>query len=143
MLNRELIEERLAQIRISANRLKMMESYSMEQFLSNPDNYAIAEHHLRRALESLFDIGRHIIAKNGLGKPEKYSQIIELLGQHQILPPEFSNKIKGMAGYRNRLVHEYARVASEELYQIIRTRLDDFAQYCSYIIKYLESQDRY
>lgn len=116
-----------------------MESLSLEDFLSNPDNYAIAEHHLRRSLESLFDLGRHIIAKKGLGKPENYSQIVELLGQHTIIPHEFSNKIKGMAGYRNRLVHEYAKINSEEIHYLIRTRLDDFADFCNYIIQYLDA----
>ncbi len=50
-----------------------------DQFLANPDHYALAEHHLRRSLESIFDIGRHIIAKKELGKPEIYSHIFELL----------------------------------------------------------------
>jgi len=110
MVNFEFIEDRLAQIRTSSTRLKNMQNQTKEQFLSNPDYYAIAEHHLRRSLESMFDIGRHIIAKKGLGKPEKYSHIIELLGQHSIISFEFSKQIKGMAGYRNRLVHEYARM---------------------------------
>ncbi len=44
------------------------------------DNFAIAEHHLRRALEAVLDIGRHIVAKKGLGRPEDYRGIFELLG---------------------------------------------------------------
>ncbi len=141
MLNHELIEERMSQIRISTNRLKKMEALSLEKFNSNPDHYAIAEHHLRRALESLFDIGRHIIAKKGLGKPEKYSQIVELLGQQNIISPQFSQNMKGMAGYRNRLVYEYAKVTPEELHSIIKTRLDDLARFCGYIVEFLE-QDK-
>jgi len=67
----------------------------------------LAEHHLRRSLEALFDIGRHIIAKKGYGKPENYKQIIEKLGQHKVISPDFANKIQGMAGYRNRLGQEF------------------------------------
>lgn len=97
MLNFEFLEDRLAQIRTSSARLNKMQKLTKEQFLSNPDFYAIAEHHLRRALESMFDIGCHIIAKKGLGKPEKYRHIIELLGQHSIISPEFSKHIQGMS----------------------------------------------
>lgn len=140
MLNYQLIEERLAQIRTSCNRLKEMESLPLEQFLAAPDSYAIAEHHLRRALESLFDIGRHIIAKKGLGKPANYSQIIDILAQQRIIPPEFSRNIKGMAGYRNRLVHEYALINHEEIHNIIKTRLGDFAHFSTYIINYLDKE---
>ncbi|WP_373995605.1 MULTISPECIES: HepT-like ribonuclease domain-containing protein [unclassified Neomoorella] len=42
--------------------------------------------HLRRALEALLDIGRHIIAKKGLGRPEDYKSIIILLGKKRCDP---------------------------------------------------------
>lgn len=140
MLNFELIEERLDQIRVSVNRLKKMKSMSLEEFLLDPDYFAISEHHLRRSLEALFDIGRHIIAKNGFGKPENYKQILDILGQQRIITPEFSKKIGGMAGYRNRLVHGYAKVSPEEIYNIIQTKLDDFVQFCIFIVKFIDSQ---
>ncbi len=142
MLNYQLIEERLTQVRVSCNRLKQMEPLNLEQFLTTPDSYAIAEHHLRRALESVFDIGRHIIAKKGLGKPANYSQIIEILAQQDIIPQEFSQNIRGMAGYRNRLVHEYAKISPEEIHKIIQERLDDFALFSTFIIKYIETERR-
>lgn len=141
MLNNNLIEQRLDQIRVSANRLKKFTSITMEEFIADSDNYAIAEHHLRRALEAVFDISRHIIAKKGLGRPESYSQLIEILGQQKILSNEFAKKIKGMAGYRNRLVHEYMQITPEEIYEIIHTKLQDFSEYCKFIIDFLENHN--
>lgn len=138
MLNKELVYNRLDLIKRSLARLKKMAALPKEQFLADPDNFAIAEHHLRRALESLFDIGRHIMAKQGLGHPVDYRSILLTLGREKILPPEFAGKIKGMAGYRNRLVHGYAEVTPEEMYHIMQTRLADFEEYCTYILKYLE-----
>ena len=99
MLNYQLIEERLTQVRVSCNRLKQMEPLNLEQFLTTPDSYAIAEHHLRRALESVFDIGRHIIAKKGLGKPANYSQIIEILAQQDKESP-IQSRHQGLGGGR-------------------------------------------
>lgn len=137
MLNRELIYNRIDLIKRSLARLKKLAALSREQFLADADNFAIAEHHLRRALESLLDIGRHIMAKQGLGHPTDYRSILLTLGREKIIPPEFAEKIKGMAGYRNRLVHGYAEVTPEEMYQIIQTRLGDFEEYCGYILRYL------
>ncbi|MCF8012175.1 MAG: DUF86 domain-containing protein [Clostridiales bacterium] len=119
MLNPELIIDRLDQIRTSTNRMSQLASLKKETFLADPDNFAIAEHHLRRALEALLDIGRHILAKKGFGRPEDYMSIISSLGQHKVLPPQFADQIQGMAGYRNRLVHGYARVTQEEIYDIV------------------------
>jgi len=138
LLNKELVYTRIDLIKRSLTRLEKMAVLPRETFLADPDNFAIAEHHLRRALESLFDIGRHIMAKQGLGHPADYRSIILTLGREKILPSKFAEKIKGMAGYRNRLVHGYAEVTPEEMYHIIQTRLADFEEYCAYILKYLE-----
>lgn len=140
MLNRQLILERLDMLRNSVSRLNRFRELSEEAFAANPDNYAIAEHHLRRALECVLDIGRHIVVKKGLGRPRDYRSIIEILGQNQVLPPAFARSIMGMAGYRNRLVHGYAEVTGQEMYQIITSRLEDFARFAGYILEYLESQ---
>ncbi|AFV10331.1 hypothetical protein Tph_c00820 [Thermacetogenium phaeum DSM 12270] len=136
MINKDLIRNRIDLINRSIARLKRMAALSREQFLADPDNFAIAEHHLRRALQSLFDAGRHIIAKQGLGHPVDYRSIILTLGREKIIPPQFAERIKGMAGYRNRLVHGYAEVTPEEMYNVIQERLDDFEEFCFHILKY-------
>lgn len=140
MLNYSVISDRLDRIRKSTNRLNKMAQLSLEQFLADPDNFAVAEHHLRRAIEALLDVGRHILAKKGLARPTDYRTIIISLGQHGILPQEFSEKIKGMADYRNRLVHGYADVSEKEIYEIITNHLDDFRQFTKYIVGYIEEE---
>ncbi|BCV22846.1 type VII toxin-antitoxin system HepT family RNase toxin [Moorella sp. Hama-1] len=117
-----------------------MES-SKDTFIADNDNFAIAEHHLRRSLEPLLDIGRHIAAKKGLGRPEDYKSIITLLGKNGVIPWEFMIKIQGMAGYRNRLVHGYANVTAEEIYDLLKNNLSDFAEFVNYIIEYLNKEN--
>ena len=142
MLNLKLLEEKLNQIRSSANRLVKIKLMSKEEFLADPEHFAVAEHHLRRSLEALFDIGRHIAAKKGFGKPENYREILELLGQHKVISPEFSKNILGMAGYRNRLVHGYAYVTPEEIYNLILEKLDDFAHFCVVVTEFIEKETK-
>lgn len=137
MINKELVYARLDLIKRALARLKKMAALPQEEFLANPDNFAIAEHHLRRALESVFDIGRHIMAKEGLGHPTDYRAMLVTLGREKILPPDFAKRIEGMAGYRNRLVHGYAEVTPEEMYRILKTRLADFEEYCAHILAWL------
>jgi len=70
LLNIKLIRERLSHIRISGIRLQRMVDLGKDQYIFDSDNFAIAEHHLRRSREAVLDIGRHIIAKMGLGLPQ-------------------------------------------------------------------------
>ncbi len=61
-LNIKLIEDRLGFIIKSIAKLRKLSALDEKGFLSN-DSPAIAESYLRRSLEAIFDIGRHIIAK--------------------------------------------------------------------------------
>lgn len=141
MINQEIIHNRIDLINRSITRLRKLAALPKKEFTSNPDNFAIAEHHLRRALESLFDIGRHIMAKQGLGHPVDYQSIIRTLAEERVIPGEFAARIKGMAGYRNRLVHGYAEVTPNEMHNIIQNKLGDFEDFCSYILKYFKVSD--
>lgn len=110
---------------------------TLEDFCADSDNFAVAEHHLRRTLEIILDIGRHIIARQGLGRPADYTQIFGILGQERILPQDYVRKNRGLAGYRNRLVHIYHEITAEELFEIISTRLADIEQFCRLIVDYM------
>jgi len=50
---------------------------------------------------------------------------IKMLRENKILPEDYAAQITGMAGYRNRLFHDYNKVIPQNLYQIIQTRLSD------------------
>jgi uncharacterized protein YutE (UPF0331/DUF86 family) len=54
-------------------------------FVGNRDNFAIAEHNLRRTLEAVFDIARHISVKMAWGHPQSYRETIELITANGVL----------------------------------------------------------
>jgi uncharacterized protein YutE (UPF0331/DUF86 family) len=118
--------------------LKQLAEIPAEEFCRSEDAVDIAENRLRRAIEALFDLGRHLVVKSGAGVPPDYRSVIELLKEGGILPGDFAGRIEGMAGYRNRIVHDYNRVTPDELYHILHNRLSDFDLFCKYIVEYLE-----
>ncbi|MCL4515103.1 MAG: DUF86 domain-containing protein [Firmicutes bacterium] len=48
-------------------------------------------------------------------------------------------KVAGMAGFRNVLVHQYLQVDLKEVYQILQSGLDDFRSFAGYITDFLAS----
>jgi len=106
MLNFTLIEQRLALI---ASYIKVLEDLARkpkESFLHDKTTTGAAESYLRRSLEAIFDIGRHILAKSGfLELATEYKSIARGLKQKGIVDKRLGNKLVQMAGYRNRLVH--------------------------------------
>ncbi len=94
-------------------------------FMADERNAYVAESCLRRALEALLDIGRHILAKQGgLGAVE-YKEIARQMGELAILSPADVARLRLMAGYRNRLVHFYHQITPGELFEICRAQLGD------------------
>ena len=136
MYNHSLISERIGIITNSVNRLKRLANTPMEQFRVDEDAIDIAENRLRRALEALFDLGRHVVIKSGLGVPVDYRSVIEKLREANCLPADFAQNIAGIAGYRNRLIHDYNKVTPEELYDLMQNRLTDLTKFCKYIMDF-------
>ncbi|MFW6266551.1 MAG: type VII toxin-antitoxin system HepT family RNase toxin [Halanaerobiales bacterium] len=140
MVNKEILLDRLNIIKNSIERLKKLSNISEAEFKSSDDYYAIAEHHLRRSLEAVLDIGRHICVKESLGKPQDYTEIFDILYKGGVLDKEFAERIRGMAGYRNRLVHMYNQVSRDELFQIIQERMLDFEKFTKEILEYINQE---
>lgn len=143
-LNTELIESRLSLIEESLESLKRFRSKSLEEYQSNPDNFRICYYDLYVALESSLDIGTHILSRIPGARPASYKEVPLMLQRYNILPEEFiKNTFMKMAGYRNRIIHFYHKLSSEEIYQIIQNHLDDFTRFTSYIKEILKDPSRH
>jgi len=80
LVDKDMIFDRIDYIRQSLKRLEEFKELSKEEFLANDDYFAIAEHHLRRGIEAILDIGRHICVSDNLGQPQEYREIFAILG---------------------------------------------------------------
>ena len=127
-LSRRVIGDRLAWIDKMVAEIRALPLGCYEEFSANRRDVWAAESCLRRALEAIFDLGRHILAKGfGLGVTE-YKQIATELETAAVLSHSRARLLSTLAGYRNRLVHFYHEVTSEELYEICRNNLDDLLE---------------
>ena len=136
-LNIKLIEDRLGFINKSIVRLKKLSSLDEETFLEG-DTPAIAESYLRRSLEALFDIGRHITAKAAGKGIVEYKEIANTLGNMGVVTKGLAEKLKLMAGYRNRLIHFYHEITDRELFLIVKNNLSDMENFVKEIKTFIE-----
>jgi uncharacterized protein YutE (UPF0331/DUF86 family) len=94
-------------------------------FLADRHKIAAAESYLRRALEALFDIGRHILAKRFAYPATEYKEIAKGLSENKVLVEKEGELMRKMAGYRNRMVHFYHEITPEELHEICLYHLNE------------------
>ena len=127
-LSKRVIGDRLAWLDKMVAEIRTLPLESYEEFSANQRDVWAAESCLRRALEAIFDLGRHVLAKGfGQGVTE-YKQIASELDRVGVLSHSRAGLLSTLAGYRNRLVHFYHEVTSEELYEICRENLDDLLE---------------
>lgn len=82
---------------------------------------------MHRALEGVFHISSHILSRIPGAEAAEYKEIARKLGEYKIIDKNFAEtRLSEMAGYRNRLVHFYAEISPEEIYDIINHNLNDF-----------------
>jgi uncharacterized protein YutE (UPF0331/DUF86 family) len=122
----KVVDDRLAAIESCLADLRALPSSSLDEFTADRRNPAAAESLVRRALQSLFDLLRHLLA-NGLGRPVlEYKEIARAAAEECLVSdPRLAALLVLLAGYRNRMVHFYIEVTPEELYRIVHGELGD------------------
>lgn len=137
MVDRQVIEAHLQNMEEALANLGRYRNLSLEEFRKDLSLVWIVEKGLEILIQNLLDIGAHILASEIKTDWDDYREIILKLGHHGIIPMDFSERIQGMAGLRNILIHEYLRVDVPKLYEYLKNRLGDFTDYMSYIQEYL------
>ena len=121
--------------------LNSYRKYSIQEIKKDFTLKGAVERYLEVSLECILDIGEMVISKEGFRKPETYREVIEILGEKGILPEEFAKRFAEVAKFRNILVHMYAEVDVEMVYEILQNNLGDFDEFAKYIARYLEKRE--
>jgi len=88
--------------------------------LEDPVLRGAVERYLHLAVESLIDVGMRLCSMLRLRKPETYRDVAKVLGESGVLEEEDSKRLELWIGFRNVLVHGYARLDPEQLLQALR-----------------------
>ena len=141
MFERQIIEQHLQNMEEALANLARYRDLPLEAFEKDLSLIWIAEKGLEILIQNVLDIGAHILAAEIRNDWDDYGEIILKLGQHGVIPRDFSQRIHGMAGLRNILVHEYIRVDVAKIYGYLQDRLADFVEFMSHVRKYLEGKE--
>jgi uncharacterized protein YutE (UPF0331/DUF86 family) len=139
MPNWEIIEQHIQNMEEALAQLGKYRNISFNEFQKDLSLVWIVEKGLEILIQNLLDIGAHLLASEIKNDWEDYGEVILKLGKHGVIPQEFVEQIKGMAGLRNILIHEYLRIDLNKLFDYLKYRLEDFIQFIRYIREYQRS----
>jgi uncharacterized protein YutE (UPF0331/DUF86 family) len=132
-----MINQRLIFISDYCNKMERLSVLSEDEFIGS-DKAAAAESYLRRSIEAMFDIGRHILAKSGTVElAQEYKSIAKGLKKLEVVDENLGETMIRIAGYRNRMVHMYNLISDEEVYSIIKNELNDLKAFVKQVHEYI------
>ena len=133
----KVVADRVAWIREMVEGMRSLPLESFQAFSAHPRDPAAAESYLRRALEALLDLGRHVAAR-GFGRAvTEYKEVGDAMVELEILDPDAGTLLRRLAGYRNRLVHFYDEVSKQELYEICAGKTGDIEAVLEALLNWL------
>ena len=139
--DREVVGSRLAALGTTLSRLRKYSGRSLEEFREDLDGQWAAERGLQLCVQYALDLASHLNAAYGRAAPD-YTAAIDGLAEHGILPSDFASRFRGIAGFRNALVHTSLKVDLEDVHRALNERLDDFAEFLEHIQAWLARSER-
>ena len=87
------------------------------------------------AIQNCVDIAAHIVGEKGFGVPGSTNELFYLLEENGYLQPEITEKMTRAVGFRNLMVHEYAKIDIEQVFILAHQHPDDLNDYLVSIFK--------
>lgn len=141
MLDRKFIKTKLELISRDLKHLEEFRNFTIHQMAQDFIRYSALKNILMEIIGRGIDINQHIVVeKADLKKsaPLEYRETFLYLAKINILPEDFAKTISASVGFRNAIVHHYNNIDQDIIYQSVGQAIDQYAQYCDYILKFLE-----
>ena len=132
----ETIRRHLAALDSALQQLRRHARRPLEDLRSNLDLLWAVERGLQLCVQNALDLATHLAASAGRDAPD-YASAIDGLAVLGVLPRDFAQRLRAIAGFRNVLVHGYLELDVTRLYRVLSEQLDDFVEFADHVERYL------
>jgi len=135
----DVVRRKLLEIGEATAHLRAWSPVPVERLETDQQLRWAVERGLQVAAEALFDAGTHILAAEFQEAVDEYRQIPKRMLARSVLSASTADRLKGLAGFRNVLVHEYAEIDLDRLVAGLE-RLGDFDAFVADVERWLEAR---
>lgn len=137
MVDKVLIGRKLEKVESYLKQIRLKKDPGISLFIQNSDLQSIILFNLIQAIQSCIDIGTHIISDSEWETPSTQAEIFEILASRKVITKALAKKMIQMAGFRNRIVHEYEKTDMTIVHTIWKKHIADIESFCrAVVIKY-------
>jgi len=134
-----VVRRHLVAIRQSVEVLRDHAGREVADLRESAEERWMVERGLQLCAQNALDISTHIAVGMGRDVPD-YASAIDALADIGVLPRPFAADFRGMAGFRNIIVHGYLDIDIEILHQVLNQRLNDFGEFSKLVEQFLRAR---
>lgn len=141
MIDKNMVKQKLLAIQRDLSELAKFKDSTFDEIASNYATHKLVERIIEVVINEAIDINQHLIVKKGKGGlPFDFKESFKLLVDLGVYPKDFAVLIAESVGLRNILTHQYRELDEKLFYGSINNCLEQYSQYCTFILAYLEKQ---
>ncbi len=133
----EIIERHLAALRGALRELRRHQGASARSLRTDTTRRWAVERGLLLCIQNALDIASHVASTEG-HDPPTYGDSIDSLVASGVLPAEFGEQFRAVAGFRNIIVHGYLDLDLNRVARFLGEDLEDFEVFARHIESWLE-----
>jgi uncharacterized protein YutE (UPF0331/DUF86 family) len=131
-----VVRRHLAALDAPVQRLRRHAGRALDDLVADADALWAVERGLQLCAQNALDIATHLTASAGRDAPD-YASAIDQLAELGVIPGDFARRFRGVAGFRNVLVHGYLGVDPRRVHELLRSGLDDFTAFARHVERHL------
>jgi uncharacterized protein YutE (UPF0331/DUF86 family) len=109
---------------------RVLEIYRADPELASLINLDALTLNVERSCQAAIDLAMHVVATKHLGMPQSQADAFRLLADAKILNPKLTDRMIGMCGFRNILIHQYQSLDIKRLHDVAKHNWQDLVQLC-------------
>lgn len=142
MIDIDLIRRKLSRLNMYLEKLKPILEKRLEEYKSDFYLKSTAERLIQLVVECASDINNHVVVETENRPPEDYSISFIKAADVGLISRQLAEKLKGSAGMRNILVHEYMDIDDEKVYRAIPLAIKDYKEYIRQVEEFVERLEK-
>jgi len=137
VLRPEAVRERLLKLEQVVSRLQQLSGLDPSELREDFRAAWTVERGLQLATEIVFDVGNHILSAHFAVSAQDYEDILTQLAVQRVLDPALRERLRGLGGFRNILVHGYLTLDSDRVADALSGAPGDFSDFIGAIRDWL------
>ncbi|MEK7540134.1 MAG: DUF86 domain-containing protein [Patescibacteria group bacterium] len=141
-LDHQSIIEKKVKLQQAIRVLEDLGGRTLENLQKDEIEMGAVLHYLALGIESILDIGSHILTEDFGTSPQTYEEVIQLLGQKKVISMELAKQSSGIGKFRNKMIHEYSHINFEKVYGYLQKTPKELKRFDQAFSRYLKKRKK-